>query len=131
MRIIRTILVVFLSAWLGLAAPARAQQSHVVDQATLDRAVTSHAQQADTDRQAIRHVLQRQHVRDIAAHVGIDVKRAETAVALLDGAELHQVAEQARTIDNSLAGGASTVTISTTTIIIGLLLLILIIVAVH
>jgi hypothetical protein len=131
MRIIRNILVVFLSSWLLVAPPAGAQQAHVADQATLDRAVATHAHQADADRQAIRRVLQRQQVREIAAGAGIDVKRAEAAVATLDSAELHQIAQQARAVDTSLAGGQSTITLSTTTIIIGLLLLMLIIVAVN
>lgn len=131
MRIIRTILVVFLSTCLMTASPAIAQQGHVADQATLDRAVGTHADEAEADRQAIRRVLERDEVRLIAARAGVDIKRAETAVALLDGVELHQMAQQARAVDSSLAGGQSTVTISTTTIIIGLLLLILIIVAVN
>jgi len=130
MGMIRQILVFVVSALL-VAPSARAQQGHVADQATLDQAVASHAQQAAADRQTIRRMLQRQQVREIAARVGLDVKRAETAVATLDGAELHEIATQARAVDNSLTGGASTVTISTTTIIIGLLLLILIIVAVN
>ena len=131
MRVTRTILVVFLSVWLVLPPAARAQQDPVADQATLDQAVATHAQRADTDRQAIRRMLERQQVREIAARAGIDVKRAEAAVATLDGTELHQIAEQARAVDNSLAGGQSRITVSTNTIIIGLLILILIIVAVN
>jgi cell division protein FtsL len=131
MRVIRNSLVVFLSIWLVIApATARAQQTHVVDQATLDRAVAAQAQQADADRQAIRRMLRRQQVREIAARAGIALTRAETAVATLDGAELQQIATQARAVDTSLAGGQGRVTISTTMIIIGLLALILIIVAV-
>jgi hypothetical protein len=131
MRLARNILVVFLSAWLTLPLSAQAQQTSVADQETLDQAVTAHVQQADVDRGAIRRMLERQQVREIASRAGVDVKRAEAAVATLDGPELHQIADQARAVDDSLAGGQSKVTISTTTIIIGLLLLILIIVAVH
>ncbi len=131
MRVARKILVIFVSAWLVLPLEARAQQTSVVDQATLDQAVTTHAQQSDVDRGAIRRLLARQQVRDIAARAGIDVKRAEGAVSALNGTELHQIADQARAVDDSLSGGQSKVTISTTTIIIGLLLLILIIVAVR
>jgi hypothetical protein len=131
MRAVRNALVVFLSAWLALPLAAQAQQTPLADQTTLDQAVASHAQQSDADRGAIRRMLERQQVREIAAHAGVDVKRAESAVATLDGTALHQIAEQARAVDDSLAGGQSKVTISTTTIIIGLLLLILIIVAVH
>ena len=47
----------------------------------------------------------------------------------MDASEVAQVAAQARTANETLAGGQSSVTISTTTIIIGLLVLILLIVA--
>ena len=60
---------------------------------------------------------------------GVDIRRADSAVATMNGSELASVAAQARQADEALAGGASTVTISTTTIIIGLLVLILLIVA--
>jgi hypothetical protein len=130
MRVTRNIVAVFLSAWLALPAAVRAQQTPIVDQATLDQAVAAHAQRSDSDRRAIRGMLERQQVRQIAARAGIDLKRAESAIAALDGNELHQIAEQARAVNDSLAGGQSRVTISTTTIIIGLLVLILIVVAV-
>jgi hypothetical protein len=128
MRVVRNMVAVFLSLWLGLPVGARAQQPSAVDRAALDRAVAAHADRADADRLAIRRVLERAQVRQIAARAGIDMKRAESAVATLDGAELHDIAEQARAVDNSLAGGGS-ITLSTTTIIIGLLVLILLIVA--
>jgi hypothetical protein len=129
MQLARNILVVFLSAWLVLPVGVRAQQPSVVDQATLDQVVARHIRRAEADRLAIRRLLERHQVREIAARAGIDMKRAETAVATLDGAELHEIAEQARDVDDSLAGGQSRVTLSTTTIIIGLLVIILLIVA--
>jgi hypothetical protein len=128
MRVVRNMLAVSLSLWLGLPAGAGAQQPSAVDRAALDRAVAAHADRADADRLAIRRVLERAQVRQIAARAGIDIKRAESAVATLDGAELHDIAQQARAVDSSLAGGGS-ITLSTTTIIIGLLVLILLIVA--
>jgi hypothetical protein len=129
MRAARNILVVFLSAWLVLPVGAHAQQPSVVDQAALDHAVATHAQRLAADRLAIRRMLERHQVRRIAARAGIDIKRAEAAVATLDDAELHEIADQARAVNESLAGGQSKVTLSTTTIIIGLLVLILLIVA--
>lgn len=131
MRVTRNIVAVFLSVWFVLPPAALAQQATVADQATLDQAVAAHSRQADADRADIRRMLSRQQIREIAARAGIDVKRAETAVATLDGTDLRQIAEQARAVDNSLAGGQSRITISTTAIIIGLLVLILIIVAVN
>lgn len=130
MRVTRNFVAVFLSVWLVLPPAARAQQAPVADQATLDQAVAAHTQQADADRADIRRMVTRRQTREIATRAGIDVKRAEAAVATLDGTDLQQIAEQARAVDNSLAGGQSRITISTTAIIIGLLVLILIIVAV-
>lgn len=129
MRVCRNVLVLFLSAWLGVAPVAQAGQAHVADQGALDRAVAARTERADADREAIRRLLGRPQVRAIAARAGIDLARANAAVSTLAGDDLRQIAEQARTADASLAGGASKVTISTTTIIIGLLVLILLIVA--
>jgi hypothetical protein len=129
MRVIRNILVAFLSTWLVLPQAARAQRATVADQAALEQAVAAHVREADADRRAIRRMLERHQVREIASRAGIDIKRAEAAVATLDGAELHEIADQARAVNESLAGGQSKITLSTTTIIIGLLVLILLIVA--
>ena len=127
---IRSTVAVFLSIWLMLPHGLRAQEPQIANQTTLDQAVAAHSERADEDRRTIRRMLERQQVREIAARAHIDIKRADAAVATLDGAELQELAAQARVVEASLAGGASKVTISTTTIIIGLLVLILIIVAV-
>jgi acetyl-CoA carboxylase carboxyltransferase component len=108
--------------------PLSAQQ-HVADQATLDQVAADYVRQKGDDREAIRRVLEIQEVREIAAGAGFDLKRAETAVATLDDAEVGLIAAQARAVNDSLAGGGS-ITISTTVIIIGLLVLILLIVAI-
>jgi hypothetical protein len=114
----------------GLSGTLHAQQGSVVDQAALDRAVAAHAERSDANREAIRRVLDHQQVREVAAAAGIDLKVAHAAVATLDDAELQRIAEQARAVDSSLAGG-QTITISTTTIIIILLLVILLVIAVN
>ena len=110
--------------------PVSAQQKHVADQAILDQVVADHVQQTADDREAILRVLEIDHVRKLAEGVGLDLKRAEAAVATLDDVELGAIAAQARTVNDALAGGQSSVTISTTAIIVGLLVLILIIIAV-
>ena len=66
-------------------------------------------------------------VKAVAEKAGLDLRRATTAVASLDGQELTQLAAQARQVDQALAGGQSSITISTTVIIIGLLVLILLV----
>jgi len=110
-----------------IAAPRVSAQAHVADQRALDAAVQQHVNAVDQDRETVRQFLQRGDVRAVAGTYGIDIRRAETAVATMDAADLASVAAQARQADRALAGGASTVTISTTTIIIGLLVLILLI----
>jgi hypothetical protein len=127
MRTVRNVLAVFLSVSLALPVGARAQHPSVVDQAMLDRVLATRVMHADADRLAIRALLEREQVREIAAGAGIDITRASAAVATLDGAELQQLAGQARAVDEALAGGQGTVTLKTTTIIIGLLVLILLI----
>lgn len=110
---------------------ASAQGTHIAGQAVLDAAVQERARDTDRDRETVRLFLQRADVRTIAGKYGIDIRRAENAVAAMDAAEAAQVAAQARAADETLAGGQSKVTISTTTIIIGLLVLILLIVALN
>jgi branched-subunit amino acid ABC-type transport system permease component len=126
MQIVRKTLAVFLSLWL-IAPSAGAQQTHVADRVALDQAVAAAAARAEADRAAIRRVLARQEVKDVAAKLGVDMTRADSAVRLLDGAELTQAAEYASQIEQDLAGGATTVVITATTIIIILLIIIVII----
>jgi acetyl-CoA carboxylase carboxyltransferase component len=127
MQRIRTSVLAMLFA-LVIWLPVSGQQ-HVADQAALDRAVADHVRQKADDREAIRRVLESKEVREVAAGAGFDLKRAETAVATLDDAEVGLIAAQARAVNDSLAGGES-ITISTTVIIIGLLVLLLLIVAI-
>ena len=125
MRIVRRFFAVCLAV-LFMATAVRAQD-HVIGQSALDKAVQQRVSQEQADREAIVALLQRSEVRDIAAKVGISMAKAEAAVSTLQGQDLQQAAQQARQVQNDLAGGASTVVISTTTIIIVLLLVILIV----
>ena len=92
--------------------------------------VAGHVRQKADDREAIRRLLEIEQVREVAEGAGLDLKRAATSVAALDDAEVGLIAAQARAVNDVLAGGQSTVTISTTVIIIGLLVLILLVVAI-
>jgi ribosomal protein L12E/L44/L45/RPP1/RPP2 len=92
--------------------------------------VQQHAGSAAADREAILRVLSRSEVKTVAEKAGIDLRRATSAVATLEGEDLARVAAQANQVDQALAGGQSRVVISTTLIIIALLVIILIIVAV-
>jgi acetyl-CoA carboxylase carboxyltransferase component len=127
MERIRTSVLALLFA-LAIWRPVSAQQ-HVADQVTLDQVVADHVRQKADDREVIRRVLEIEQVREVVEGAGLDLKRAEAAVASLDDAEVGIIAAQARAVNDVLVGGQSTVTISTTVIIIGLLVLILLIVA--
>lgn len=135
MRSTCSVLAVVLS--LLIAAPRVAAQAsssasapHAASQQLLDAAVQQHVSAADQDRDTVRLFLQRGDVRAMAGRYGIDLRRADSAVATMDAQDLATVAGQARQAEQALAGGQS-VTISTTAIIIGLLVLILLIVALN
>ena len=122
--------VLFVFTLVAMVPPAHAQSSHVAPVSTLERAVLDHAATAEADREAVLRVLARPDVVAVAGHLGVDLRRAESAVRTLDGDQLTELAAQARQAEQDLAGGQSRVTISTTLIIIALLVIILIIVAV-
>jgi hypothetical protein len=124
MRVVRRSLAVCLAV--VFMAPALHAQDSVVGRSTLDKAVQERVAAEQADRAAITSLLQRDEVRQVAARTGISLESAEAAVATLQGADLAEIAAQARAVENDLAGGASTVVISTTTIIIILLLVLLI-----
>jgi hypothetical protein len=125
----RTSLSMVLSFAVLMPAVGRAEQRHIADRNALDRMVAEQVSQQEADRQVIRGVLKRDEVRDVARKAGLDIVRAEAAVATLSGTELQDAARRARVVNERLAGGGN-ITISTTTIIIALLVIILIIVAV-
>jgi hypothetical protein len=113
-----------------LCAPAGwAQQSHVISQRALDQAVQQRVIQEQADRDAIRTLLQNPAVKDVAARAGLPIDKAQAAVSTLQGDQLRQAADQARQVNDQLAGGAETLVLSATTIIIILLVLVLLIVA--
>jgi hypothetical protein len=117
--------------WLCLvfAAPGvRAQQPHVVDPATLDRALGEAAQDTAAKRQTVLSALRQAQVKEVARNLGLDLVRAEAAVSSLEGAMLAQLAARAQQVNEALAGG-QTIRLNILWVILGLLILILIIVA--
>jgi len=109
---------------------AEAQSTHAATSAALDAALQQHVTSTAADREDVLRVLEKAEVQSVAGRMGVDLRTAKSAIATVDGAQLSQLASQARQVDQALAGGASTVVISTTTIIIALLVLIIIIIAV-
>ena len=123
-------LLLFVTA-LSTPLAAQAPTRHVLNQSALASAVAERAAAGDAQRAAIQEALARPDVRGVAAKAGVNVDRLAARVATLDGAELAQVADAARKVnqaDPSMVGGASTIVISTTTIIIALLVIILLVV---
>ena len=125
MKLVRRTLAVFLAVL--CMAPVASAQSNVIGRSALDQAVQERVAREQADREAIKTLLQRQEVREIAGKAGLSLEKAIAGASTLQGDDLRQLAERARQVDNDLAGGASTIVISTTTIIIVLLLVILII----
>lgn len=115
----------------ALLAPAglAAQEGHVLTAEELDRAAGGAVEEAEADRRAVLDVLERSRVREAAEGLGLELVQAREAVATLDGEELARLAERAREVDDALAGGNDTITISATTLIIILLVLLIILVA--
>ena len=129
MRTTTSVLVVLLS--LVIAVPrVQAQTPHAATQSAIDAALQQHVATAAAERADLLRVLSNPEVKAVADKAGLDLRRATTAVASLEGQDLAQLAAQARQVDQALAGGQSRVVISTTAIIVALLVLILIIVAV-
>jgi hypothetical protein len=129
MRTLASIIVPIISL-VVVIPPVHAQTSHAAPQSVLDAAVQDHSAAAAGDRETVARLLQRPEVQAIAGDLGLDLRRAESAVATLEGQQLTELAAQARQAEQALAGGQS-VTISAIWIIIGLLLLILLILAVN
>ena len=92
----------------GQSAPP----THIAGQSVLDAAVQEHARATDRDRETVRLFLERTDVRAIAGKYGIDIRRADSAVAAMDASDVANMAAQARAADEALAGGQGSVTIS-------------------
>ena len=128
MRTFTSVLVILLSIVVAMPR-VQAQASHTASQSAIDAALQEQVSSAAADRADVQRVLANPEVKAVAEAAGIDLRRASTAVASLEGEQLTQIAAQARQVDQALAGGQSKIVISTTMIIIALLVLILLIVA--
>ncbi|HEY7292472.1 MAG TPA: hypothetical protein VH583_21725 [Vicinamibacterales bacterium] len=124
----RTLLILPLICISLVAAPAFADQQHVLNSRQLTDTMEGKAELEAADRATIKAVLAKPDVQKVAETIGVDMDRIKGAVDTMSGSDLHQAAEAARQVDSQLVGGASTVVLSTTTIIIILLAIILIVV---
>ncbi|HSQ60824.1 MAG TPA: PA2779 family protein [Acidobacteriota bacterium] len=96
----------------------------VIDDTQIQTQIDRYVDNEAADRQAVRDLLQRPEVREIAGVAGLDIERANTAVGVLSGPELERIAGSVHEL-NAGAGGVETVTLSVTAIIIILLLIII------
>jgi len=125
-----TLLLVLLLSTLILVPRAQAQTSHAATQSAMDAAVQEHVASTASDREDVLRVLNLPQVKAVAGQAGLDLRKATTAVATLDGDDLKAASAQARQVERTLVGGQSKIVLSTTVIIIALLILILLIVAI-
>ena len=126
MRLLNKIVALALLPLFLVSTPAFAQQPRVVDADAMGRALAGKADAEDSQRALVRRVLDRTHVREIAARMGLSVEQAQSAVATLSGAELSVLAERAGAVETeALAGGANTVVISVTTLLLILIIVLL------
>ena len=122
---IRTIVTACLVSSLLWSSSAIAAPQHVVAPAAMQQALADQALTDQQNRDAVLSVLRTSQVRELADRLGLSVTSAEGAVSSLSSAELAPLAEQARTADAQLAGGANTVVISTTTLLLVIIIIIL------
>ena len=121
------VITVGMLAMLLLSTPATAQEAHITGEAELHQAVVGQADAAEAKRAAIRALLRRPEVRDVAADAGLDIVKAERAVGLLSGPDLNRVAGYVNQINaqSQIIGGVDRIVISATTLIIILLVIII------
>ena len=119
-----SVLVVLLS--LPSVSVVSADETHVVDSGDLVMMMQAQVDRDRDNREAIRRVLERQEVREMAGRFGLDLKRAENAVPTLSGAELAEVAARAELVERELAGGDSIVLTTTTIIVLALLITVIV-----
>jgi hypothetical protein len=123
MRLAKTTLALALGLIVALPGVGIADTS-AVGSSELDAALASSMLQQDAAREQVRQLLAREDVQKLAEASGLDLRRADAAVAALDGEELQEAARLAAQADQELAGGAQTITIS---LVAALLIVIIII----
>ena len=116
-----------LAVVLGLGSlPAHAQERGVVvDRTAIEQAVSNKVRSDEGERAAIRTLLQRDEVKQVAGELGVDLRRADSRVASLEGKRLHETAAQATAANDALVGGTTTIQISVVTLLLVIIIIIL------
>lgn len=122
---IKDLLVAALIVSLAGGSRAWAQESGVVvDRAAIEQALAARSSADDAKRATIHAFLSRAEVRELAAEMGLDLRRADGAVSTLEPRDLARVADRAAMGSELLTGGAQTIQIS----LVSLLLIIIIVI---
>ena len=114
---------------LVLSGPLAHSSDNVVSLATevdLDNAIAKTLDQEAAARGTITALLQRDDVRKIAEGRGLDLRRAETAVATMQGDDVQRLSLLAADVDAKLAGGDQVVSISLVTLLLIVIIVILV-----
>jgi len=114
---------------LVLSGPLAHSSDSVVSLATevdLDNAIAKTLDQEAAARGTITALLQRDDVRKIAEGRGLDLRRAEAAVATVQGDDLQRLSLLAADVDAKLAGGDQVVSISLVTLLLIVIIVILV-----
>jgi hypothetical protein len=110
---------------LALSTPvAHAAAAGIAGEADLDAAIAKSLGEEAAARHAITSLLQREDVRSLARAHGLDVRKAEAAVATLEGQELLDLSTTAAQAQTQLAGGDEVIRIS----LVALLLIVIIVI---
>ncbi len=126
MKLNRLAVAALIGALAFSSQPAFAQQAVVVDRAALDQALAGKALEGESARDAIRTLLDRDDVKAMAGKLGLDMRRATSAVSTLEGADLQRVGDRAAAANDMLAGGAQTVTVSLVAVLLIVIIIILV-----
>ena len=126
MRTSRYLVPIFTAAVLAVSSPVWAQGTHIASPAALQQAVQAKVTADAADRAVILRVLKSSEARVVAERLGLNVTKAESRVAALEGKELQTRAADARAAEAALSGKSNVVVISTTTLLLLLIILILI-----
>jgi hypothetical protein len=114
---------------LVLSGPLAHSSDSVVSLATevdLDNAIAKTLDREAAARGTITALLQRDDVRKIAEGRGLDLRRAETAVATVQGDDLERLSLLAADANAKLAGGDQVVSISLVTLLLIVIIVILV-----
>jgi len=81
------------------------QESQIATDKELYEAVVTRSNSDEADRAAIRDVLKKTEVREIAERYGLELAKASEGVTVLNGPELNRLAQQANQLNEKIAGG--------------------------